>query len=188
MSGCRNLTNAEIELFLNNLERQRDRTLFVLGIKTGFRITELLSIKIKDVYQFHKIVDRVKVTRNHTKGKLSSREVILHPTAKLEIVKLLSEFKTLDQDFYLFRSRKGENKPIGRIQAHTILKEIVNKLRLQGPIATHSMRKSFADRVYTNYKFDLRKTQLALGHTDINNTIKYINPDQKDIDDGILLS
>jgi integrase len=49
MPGCRPLTDDEVDLVLQSFGGRyalRDRALFCLGIYTGFRITELLSLRL----------------------------------------------------------------------------------------------------------------------------------------------
>ena len=43
---------------------------------------------------------------------------------------------------YLFSSRKGENKPITRIQAYRLLNKVARKIGLE-EIGTHTLRKTF---------------------------------------------
>ena len=51
MKGCRPLTDPEILAVKDGFVRTRDKALFILGLKTGLRISELLSLKVGDVYQ-----------------------------------------------------------------------------------------------------------------------------------------
>ena len=55
MKGTRPLDNTEIRLvsarFNGNPFKHRNRGLFMLGVSTGGRISELLSLTIGDVYQ-----------------------------------------------------------------------------------------------------------------------------------------
>ena len=72
MQGCRPLTDDEINRVLNALEgteAARDRLLFVMGINTGLRISELLSINVCNVWDGRKVRDRVRIQRRNTKGK-----------------------------------------------------------------------------------------------------------------------
>jgi integrase len=70
--------------------------------------------------------------------------------------------------------------------AYRILREATDKAKIAGKVATHSMRKTFAERMYTKLDKDLLKLQKALGHRDVNSTIAYLSFNQQDIDDAIL--
>lgn len=181
MSGCRALKDTEYQTVKENLVKARDKLLFILGFRTGFRITELLSLKIKDVLN----QNRIKVRRGNMKGKSVSREVVLHTEALQAINDYMGTLETIDPEQYLFKSLRGEGS-LTRQGAHLILKEAYKKAKLEGCLATHTMRKSFASRVYNNTQFDLIKTQRALGHTSILNTVKYLSTDQDEIDLAIL--
>ena len=81
MKGCYPFNHEQIRKMLNYFERKsqyvaRNKAFFLVGITTGFRITELLSIKVKDVFQNDKIVDRVYIARASMKGgKKQTRRV-----------------------------------------------------------------------------------------------------------------
>ncbi len=50
--GCRPLSNAEVDRVLAAFAgpaAARDRALFVLGLKAGFRVSELLSLRVGDI-------------------------------------------------------------------------------------------------------------------------------------------
>ena len=52
MKGCRPLTDEEVDRISDGFSgryAKRDRALFLLGVKTGFRISEMLSLEIRDV-------------------------------------------------------------------------------------------------------------------------------------------
>jgi integrase len=54
MKGCRPLTDTEITEVLQSFAGRyalRDKALFVLGLLSGFRISELLSLRVQDVYR-----------------------------------------------------------------------------------------------------------------------------------------
>lgn len=180
MSGCRSLNNNEIQQVLAQLNNVRDKALFILGVKTGFRISELLSLKVNDVVQAGQILDRIKVAKSNTKGKNKSREVVLHPQAK-EALALLD---LTNPDTALFSKKDGTS--LSRHGAHKLLKIAYSKAGLTGALATHSMRKSFAKRVYSNLKHDLLATRDALGHSSITNTISYLETNQTAIDAAVL--
>jgi integrase len=168
---------------LEKLTNQRDKCLFILGIYTGFRISELLSIRVGDLYERKRVLHQVRVQRSHTKGKTKSRTVPLHKEAKLYVKQWIDQAK-LSKDDYLFKSKKGGT--LDRRSAHRILKTAFRSARVAGPTGTHSMRKTFAERVYAKLEKDLIKTQKALGHSSIDSTAKYLSFDESEIDDAIL--
>lgn len=93
MKGCRPLTDREIDEVLQSFGgryARRDRALFLLGVKTGFRISELLSLTIGRVLQHGRVVERVSVSRRHMKKKIEGRTVPLNPQAA-EAVRLSIE-------------------------------------------------------------------------------------------------
>ena len=189
MKGCRPLTDVEIRAILGVLDRgrtpARDRALLLLGIRTGFRISELLSLTRESVFTNGRVKTRVSVPRRFMKGKKASREVVLHPEAQDALEELLREIPQAP-DTFLFLSREGKNQRLHRSSAWDILKKAFDACQLDGKLATHSMRKTFAWRVYIASGRDIRKVQEAMGHADLNSTAAYIGVSQSEVDDLIL--
>jgi site-specific recombinase XerD len=194
MKGCRPLSEDEVELIRQSFGGTyglRDRPLCVLGLKSGFRISELLSLRVGDVYQHGRMVERVTVQRRHMKQKLEGCTVVLHPEAKAALADWLMRLQQLAQmtpRTYVLQSRKGINQPIGKIQAWKILHEAASPNELTGKLGTHMMRKTFADRVYHQPNRDLVKTQRAMGHKNINSTVASLSFVEDEIDQAILAS
>ena len=151
MNGCRPLTEEEVAGVVQSFGGKyaaRDRALFLLGIKTGYRIRELLSLKVKDVYQAGRITDTIIVARRNRKCKKTGHSVPLHPVAREALQDWLARINTEDVNAYVFCGQKGDSsKPITEFQAWRILKEVYRDNHLTGKLGTHSMRKTFADRV-----------------------------------------
>jgi integrase len=190
MRGCRPLTDQEVAQVLGCL-KVRDKALFTLGIRAGFRISELLSIRVGDVIQNGSVVDRVTVQRRNMKGKKASRNVILHPEAKAALILQINNLKAagfIEPHTFLFLSRQGENKPLSRFQAWAILKQVYASLGMGGKLGTHAMRKTFAKRMHAIVKNDLIRTQQLMGHTDIKSTMKYLSFNEEELDEAILKS
>ena len=194
MKGCRPLTDEEIALLSRSFGGRyaaRDRALFILGVKSGFRIAELLSIQVGDVLQYDRMVDQLTVRRAHMKQKIEGRTVPLHPDAKAALatwLMILRQAPGVTSHTYVFRSRKGGNRPISPVQAWRILREACETNELTGKLGTHCMRKTFANKVYDKLGHDLVKTQRALGHQNISNTARYISFTEDEIDAAILAS
>lgn len=192
MRGCRPLNDAEVTEVSQSFRGEfgaRDRALFLLGVKSGFRISELLSLRVRDVWQAGQPVDRVTVERRHMKKKVEGRTVLLHPEAREALAAWLQELwagVVMTVDAYVFQSRKGSNRPISRVQAYRVLKSIYGACNITGKLGTHSMRKTFANKVYDRLDHDLVKTQRALGHRNINSTVQYLSFREEEIDEAIL--
>jgi integrase len=190
MRGARPLSDEEANLIEQSFRGRyaaRDRALFVLGVRTGFRITELLSLTIGDVSQAGRIVDRITVARRNTEGKREGRTIPLHPQAKEALAAWLKELDGYPTDTFVFHSRKGGNRAITKQQAGDIIRDALraNGIHDRG-MGTHVMRKTFAKRVYLKTDRNLLKTQAALGHRNINSTVQYLAVDQDEVDDAIL--
>lgn len=179
MKGCRPLKPEEVSIVMDKLGNMRDKVLVILGISTGFRISELLSLKVKDVYHNGKPLNRATVAKQNTKGKIESRSVAINSRVQ-EYIALLVKEESLTEDMYLFGSRKGG--AIDRKHAWRILKEAFELSGLTGKLATHTLRKTMAHNVYKASGKDIIKTQRALGHKSLNSTTAYLSADQEDID------
>jgi integrase len=192
LKGCRALTDdevARVSQAFRGTYAARDRALFVLGIKTGFRIAELLSLRVGDVWQHGQVLEQVAVLRRYMKGKTEGRSVILHAEAKAALAPWLMEMNRqgeVSPETYLFASRKGINRPLRPGQARHLLRQAYAAYRLTGKLSTHTLRKRFGQTVYEKSGRDLLKTQRAMGHESPASTMAYIHIDERDIDALIL--
>ena len=85
MKGCRPLSEEEVRVISQSFGgayATRDKALFLLGVKFGFRISELLSLTVGDVYQHGRLVDWVSVQRRHMKDRTEGRSVVLKAEAR----------------------------------------------------------------------------------------------------------
>lgn len=180
MIGCRPLTDSEIDRLKTCTSlSMRDRCLLILGCTTGFRISELLTLRVQDVQG-----PRITVQRRAMKGKDRSRTVPLLPEAQAAIEAHIYESHLQPSD-PLFKSTR-QNRPISRIQAYRCLTAAFKELGLTGKVATHSMRKYYAAGMYHALGRDLLKTSKALGHRYINTTADYLSFDTQELDEAAL--
>jgi integrase len=71
MKGSRPLSDEEVALVAKSfggVYAKRNRAMFLVGIRTGFRISEILSLRVGDVQQHGKILGAITVQRRHMKG------------------------------------------------------------------------------------------------------------------------
>ena len=169
------ISNEDVERMLENLKTERDRVMLVLGCRTGFRISELLSLRVTDVIQHGKVRNQVTVERRNTKCPAESRTVVLHSQAK-KYLERYAKGKPLNEKLF----------PITRQHAHRVVKIAASEAKVEGNVSCGSMRKAFAKKVYLSLGKDLINTQRALGHKCISSTAHYLHFDQNEVDDAIL--
>lgn len=153
MKGARPLNNEELRLICESFEGKyavRDRSLILIGISTGGRISELLSLTIGDVYQNENPASQLLFTKSVVKGQENARAVPVNSDGREAITELIAWheecYGSVDADRPLFPSRqkrKGESSllPVTRQRAHQIFKSVCEKAGLNGKLATHSLRK-----------------------------------------------
>lgn len=174
MNGCRSLTPDEIQQVSDSFYGKyelRNRALFLTGIYTGYRISELLSLTYDDIYNATDIRKYIKVRRSAVKGKTKAREIKLHEIARNALMEWIRERDWTREEF-IFSSQKG--KAISRVQAHRVLKQAFNDCQMDGTLATHTMRKTFAVKIYKTTGNNIFELKEMLGHENINTTQKYL--------------
>ena len=146
----------------------------MLGVSTGGRISELLSLTIGDVYQNQKPVTDLLFEKSIVKGGEVSRAVPVNRDGRLAIDDLIvwhrQHYQNTEESRPLFPSRHQSGTiPMHRQTAHDILKKAFIAAGLNGKLATHSLRKSFAQRVY-EHSGDIYLVQELLGHRNVATT------------------
>jgi len=182
MKGCIHITNDQLDRLLTVIDFQRDKCLVVLGIRTGFRISELLSLRFIDVLNPDGTVkDSIEVKASNCKGKRESQRVPLHIDAKDAIMQYILATETpICGNEKLFPFKRGN--------AHKIIKKWTRLAGIdesRGRIGTHSLRKTFAKRIHEAMGSDIMKTQIAMRHKNIDSTLKYLNVDHEEIEQAI---
>ena len=156
----------------------------MLGVSTGGRISELLSLMIGDVYQNEKPVTDLLYNKSIVKGGEVSRAVPVNVDGRDAIDALIDwhreKYGTLAPSRPLFPSRnKNGRVAMNRQTAHEMLKAAFMTAGLNGKLATHSLRKSFAQRVYEQSS-DIYLVQELLGHRSVATTQKYLGVNYAD--------
>lgn len=106
-----------------------------------------LAFRIEDILQLR--VDNFKnggvYTREFKTNKEQSFE--LHPSLYKDIQGYINRNELIDGE-YLFKSRKGVNKPITRQRAWQVIKQLADAVKVSYPVGCHSLRKYFARQYY----------------------------------------
>ena len=161
----------------------------MLGVSTGGRISELLSLCLGDVYQNHAAVTDLLFDRSIVKGGEVSRAVPVNKDGRLAIDNLVAwhreQYNTTHKNRPLFPSRNGQGtQQMSRRTAHDVLKTAFEAAGLNGHLATHSLRKSFAQRLYDRTG-DIFAVQEMLGHKSVATTQQYLGVNYASIREAI---
>lgn len=190
MRGCRSLSDSEIKSLSMHLST-RDRTILILGVRAGFRIQELLSLNVGDVLGPNgSMLDTVKVQRSNTKGKTEGQAVPMHAEAKAVLSEYLATRPGAKPDEPLFLSAGTGGKFPGRLEQSVFRKALKKassraSIRDQHLVSTHSLRKSYAARMYRALGENIFKLQRAMRHASITSTTNYLGVDDEEIFDAI---
>ena len=117
---------------------QRDLLFFVLGINTGMNISDLLSLKVEDVWDGTKPKEFIFIRDDRNN---QDQAYYLNNRVSMILQAYLSQGKLNSQD-YLFKSKKN-NQPITRQQAYRIIHNASIEAGVTGNIGTHTLRKTF---------------------------------------------
>ena len=138
----------------------RDKLLFVLGINTGLRAQDLLSLKVSQ-FKDCKLRDRITVKEKKT-GKQNI--IIINKEVKATLDFYLETLKPHEDDF-LFKSRKGKNYPLTTFRVTRLVKSWAETLNLKGNYGAHSLRKTFCVVQRTLYKVPWETLCAYLNHS-----------------------
>lgn len=170
-----------IRFFLDREARLRDRALFDLAIDSKLRGCDLVKIKIGDVIAGSDMRTRAIVVQQKT-----GRPVQFELTADVR-TSLLTWLERRGGSLpdYLFPSRIDHAKPMSTRQYARLVDEWVTAVGLRkSEYGTHSLRRTKAAMIY-RATGNIRAIQILLGHTKIENTVRYLGVD---VEDALLLA
>lgn len=134
---------------------------------TGMRVSELISVKVKDI-DFKRGI--IKVTGKGSKQRIVPLyESILNKIENWLIVRHESFVKERDNG-YLFLNKNG--LPLSRQHIWNIVKEKCEENGIKKNVSPHTLRHSFATHLLSGGA-DLRTLQIFLGHSNISTTEIY---------------
>lgn len=158
----------------------RDYVLFTVGINTGLRISDLLSLHLYDVINENgKIKESIFIREIKTgKEKIFS----INKMAKEAIKEYLDSLnKEYEPYWFLFKSKKGANKAISRVQAYEILNNAARIIGINGNIGTHTLRKTFG--YHARIKgVPIEMLQRIFNHSAPGITMRYIGITQDELE------
>jgi site-specific recombinase XerD len=162
----------ECQSIVNNVTGRnalRNKTIILLFLNTGMRLSELVSLNIEDIKNINK---------DHTIIGKGNKERPIYISQQM--IQQLQYYVNQRPDAItnaLFLSERKSR--ISNREVQSIIQNVLKKCDIKGK--THTFRHTFATQLYQSEKADLRQLQLLLGHSDISTTTIYTQVAKKDL-------
>lgn len=157
-----------VEQYLKE-HNERDYVLWVLGVNSGLRVSDIVGLNVSDV------VDKTHITIIEKK---TQKRKSFYINDKLKRV-LKPFIKDRDFDEPLFLGRQG--KRLNQRQVYRFLIATCQALGIKAKVSTHTMRRTFGYHHYQQYK-DAVISQKIFNHSSQRITLMYIGVEQDEID------
>jgi integrase len=165
-----------IRFFLDREQRVRDRALFDLAIDSKLRGCDLVSLKIGDLVSGCEIRERASVMQRKTSRPVQFE---IASDARGSLLAWL-ERRGGSVDDFAFPSRIDCSRHLSTRQYARLVDEWVAAIGLKvSEYGTHSLRRTKASIIY-KATGNLRAIQILLGHSKIENTVRYLGVDIED--------
>ena len=170
-----------IKNYFLSREEYRNYAMFVMGINTALRISDLLKISWGDVYNFagkkyHAHLELIE-QKTHKKNIVFLNENV---TEALEVYR--EKKKPSDSCMKIFCSQFDPYKSLSRNQAYLVIRQACENNNIEGHISCHSLRKTFG---YHAWKMNTPEILLMniYNHSSVEITKCYLGIGQEDKDD-----
>lgn len=151
---------------------ERDKLVLMLLYGSGLRVSELVSLKLDDLYfeeEFIKVLGKGNKERLVPLSNKTAKQI------KQYLQYYYNEFQTQQTGNNLIINQRGN--PISRIYIFKVIKKLAEKAQLSKSISPHTLRHSFAT-VMIEAGADLRAVQQMLGHENLTTTEIYTHLDK----------
>lgn len=151
----------------------RDRAMLELAYGAGLRVSEWVSIGIKDLMLEDKLI---RVFGKGSKERLVPIGRNAIGAVAVYLRELRPKLERGEGKGVVFLNSRG--KPMSRMGAWKILRKYVDRAGIKKVVSPHTLRHSFATHLLEGGA-DLRAVQEMLGHTDISTTQIYTHVDRE---------
>jgi Site-specific recombinase XerD len=150
--------------------------LFKFGLNTGLRISDILPVKLNNIY--NKEGNFLEYFTLNEKKTGKEKKIKINAALRSDINNYIV-LDDLSPDNYLFWSQKGSH--LSRIQAYRVLKAAAETNGIEN-FGTHSLRKTWGYWTYKESHYNVGLIMDTFNHSSPSITLRYIgvNQDQKD--------
>ncbi|MFA5764437.1 MAG: site-specific tyrosine recombinase/integron integrase [archaeon] len=164
------LTKEEVRKLINSIVARKSKLMVSLMYACGFRVSELVNLKIKDL-NFEEKSGKV------TQGKGKKDRIVNLPEFLLEELKEQVESQKKLNKEYLFT---GPNGKLSSRNLQKIIQKAAKRAEINKEVHCHTLRHSFATHLLENGT-DIRKIQELLGHSDLSTTQIYTHISREEL-------
>ncbi|MBA7610888.1 Tyrosine recombinase XerC [subsurface metagenome] len=177
---------SKIQAIKANLKRScpRDYLLFVLGITSGLRISDILKLKVEDVKNTNgTIKDILKFTEKKTK---KPRRLPFSKNTKEALQFFFNKTGIFEYDRYLFTSNKSNgNKPLTGVRAWQLVNDWCFEVGINHSVGTHTLRKTAGYMMRTRGNIPIERISEILGHSNVKVTSRYIGVTDDEVEKSL---
>lgn len=175
--------------------RYRDYAIFTLGCSTGLRVSDLLTLKYKDLIDVKGDFRDCHILCEKKRRK--ARKIIWTDSIKsclnLYFENSGIDLSSVDHEEYIFTSRqksKNGSRKLSETNFSHRLKDDLNECIKLGLIAdmnynTHTMRKTFAWHLYVKTNYNISLVSKTLCHESVDVTMRYLGITSNDVDNAL---
>lgn len=156
-------------------DNPRDFLLFTMGVNNGFRVGDLLRLRVKQVRHL-KPGDEITVKESKT-GKLNT--LMINKTTHKVLKKYLEETQPEDDDYLFYSRRTKQALTIGTVNA--MVKRWCRAINLQGNYGAHTLRKTFGYIQRTKYGVGFEVLADRFNHASPATTMAYLGITRKEV-------
>ena len=158
----------DINLIKKHLsDKPRDLALFILGINTNLRASDLLRLTVDQVKYLNK-GDAIDLKEKKT-GK--PRRINLNKACIESIQALLGTGEHQGQD-YLFKSQRGAVLTVSTV--NNMVKGWCKEINLRGNYGSHTLRKTWGYHQRVTFGTDLPRLMVCFNHSTQKQTLDYL--------------
>lgn len=158
----------KVEQYLK-AHNKRDYVIWVLGLNSGLRVSDIVRLNVADV------VDKTHISIIEKK---TEKPKTFYINDKLKrVLKDFTKGRSLDEPLFLGK----QGKRLDRSQVYRFIVRACKENGIKAHVSTHTLRRSFGYHHYQKFK-DSVVLQKIFNHSSQRITLMYIGVDQDEID------
>lgn len=182
----RRLTLKEVETLINsaprdNIKGLRDRALIAVMVGCGLRVSEVVTLTIKDFFLVSNASGQRGVLVRHGKG--NKQRIVVFSSSSDWVMRAVSAYTSaadltpmLDGDLILFRQVKRVNRGYASTSKPLSTRTAQNAIEVYG-LNAHDLRRTYA-KLCRSSGMEWEDIQLNMGHASLMTTERYVGKEQ----------